>query len=176
MTLTRLFKTAAMLGLPLILSGCIVGMRFYSSDPRPPKDVALIYAAACSLDAVTPEGRPKMNLVGTNGAISEVLPGKYVLDLRYVNQGAFSTSTGDTAPCVLQAEAGHVYYFYPEFPAPKVWRPAFVDVANDEDYKKIPRRDPATVKKWIAKYWASPRPAVKKEEIQTKDGTLTIWR
>jgi hypothetical protein len=77
MTLTRLFKTAAMLGLPLILSGCIVGMRFYSSDPRPPKDVALIYAAACSLDAVTPEGRPKMNLVGTNGAISEVLPGKY---------------------------------------------------------------------------------------------------
>lgn len=166
---------AAGCGMLLMLAGCAAGLRFYSDGPRPSKDVALVLVD-CRLDGITGEGRPKMDLVGNEGTLSELLPGDYVLDLRYVYQSAYLNRRGANVEYPLKAAAGHVYYVYPEFPTGSTWRPAVVDISSEEDYRKIPDRTPDSVKKMVARYFSGPRAVAKKEEIPTNKGVITLWR
>lgn len=157
-----------------MLVDCATGLRFYSSELRSKKEVALIYAA-CSLDSITQEGQEKMDIIN-NSFISEVLPGKYVLELRYVHQGTYNNEHGGKVMYPLQTVAGHVYFIYPEFPALGIWRPAVIDIVRDEDYRKITYRNPEKVKKWVDNYLAGSRTIAKKEEVSTSKGVITIWR
>lgn len=166
----------------MMLAGCSSrgGLRFYPEEPRPQKEVALAFAHMhLNLDSITREGNEKMNLVGGGGGTSELLPGKYVLELRYTNQGTYRNVYGGTVRYSLQAVAGHVYYLYPEFSSQNTWSPAVVDIASEADYQKaniIPDVNPENLKKWVSNYYSGPRTSAQKEVHHTNMGVITIWR
>jgi hypothetical protein len=165
----------------MMLAGCSSrgGLRFYPDEPRPQKDVALVFTHRhISLDSITREGQEKMDLVGSSGA-SELLPGKYVLELRYSSQGTYRNVHGGTAPGSLQAVAGHVYFIYPEFTSQNTWKPAAIDIASEADFQKANGAadvNAEDLKQWVMNYFAGPRTRANKEVITTDKRVITIWR
>ena len=190
---TMRMRVVAVCGILMMLAGCASssGRRFYSSEPLPLKNVALILTKSnCHLDSVTQEGQTKMNLWGEDRVLGELLPGTYVLDLRYQYQGDYSSARGGIVPYRLQVRAGHFYYIYAEFPETNTWRPAVIDVARDEDYQQIANlnrlgwlgandEDPEFIKKRVNKYFAGPRTPLKKEYhdglIMNGKKGVTLW-
>jgi len=101
---TMTMRAVAVCGILMMLVGCASssGRRFYSSEPRPLKDVALIFTQSrCHLDGVTQEGQTKMNLWGNDHVLGELLPGTYLLDLRYQYQGDYSSARSGNVPYKL---------------------------------------------------------------------------
>lgn len=188
-------RVLAACGILIMFVGCAAssGRRFYTSEPRPPKDVALILTKSeCHLDSVTMEGQPKMNLRGNDRVLGELLPATYKLELRYYHQGEYSpTQRGGIVSYSLQVAAGHLYYVYAEFPAPNTWRPAVIDIVRDEDYPKIATlnrhgwlgdsdEDPEFIRKRVNRYFAGPRTPLKNENyhgimINGKKEDITLW-
>jgi hypothetical protein len=166
----------------IMLAGCSSrgGLRFYPDEPRSQKEVTLVFTHRhLHLDSITREGNEKMNLVGSGGEMSELIPGKYVLELRYSNQGTYRNVYGGTVLFSLQTVAGHVYYIYPEFSAQNTWSPAVVDIASEADYLKINGNadvNPEDIKKWVMNYYSGPRTSAQKEVHPTSNGVITIWR
>lgn len=180
-------------GILMMLVGCATGQRFYSSEPRLRKDVAVfVTGEACWVQSVTMEGQPKMFLWDLGPGIfriRELLPATYELELRYYSEGYKYSNKysmrGGTAPYTLQATAGHVYYIYPEFPTPDTWRPAVLDIVSDEDYQKLANAkfDPEAFRKYINRYFAGPRIPLKKidgsgvtiEGVHGKETPSSFW-
>jgi hypothetical protein len=108
------------------LFGCaslFLGSRFYSGKTLPREDVAFLYLTGdCQLGSITKKGQKKMEFLMWSEARGEILPGNYVLELRYFNQGVYNSRTkssgtttkGDVIELPLNAKAGHVYYIKPE--------------------------------------------------------------
>jgi len=174
-----------------LLMGCSVtssGRRFYSGEALPQKETALVLTKSnCLLGSITREGQPKMSLWSENRFLGEFLPATYALELRYIHKGDYSAESGGMVPYTLQVAAGHRYYIYAEFPAPNTWRPAVIDIANDEEYQEIAKlnnfgwlgdsdEDPEFIRKRIDKYFAGPRAMAIKEAHPVGNGVISIWR
>ena len=167
------------------LAGCATsGRRFYSEEPRAIKDIAIVVATSpCRIDSIATVGKPKMNLSGDGYLLGELLPGNYVLEVRYYQEvvGYKSTekSWGKSVSLPLRAEPGHVYYIYPEVPTADVWRPSVIDIAHDEDYNKMEGigHSPSKFREMITNYVIGDRQVIQKVEFTTRDGEhLTLWR
>jgi hypothetical protein len=155
------------------LFGCasFLGARFYIGNPFPREDVAFLYLTGdCQLGSVTKAGQKKMELLMWSEARGEILPGNYVIELRYFYKGTSITSKGDIANLSLNAKAGHVYYIKPEFPSPGKWRPVVIDIANDQDYAKISDHNPKNVQKKVEQYFQGERKPLQESEFHTRDG------
>ncbi len=182
-------------GILAMFAGCATssGRRFYSSEASPRQDVAVILTKAnCHLDGVTPEGHTKMDLWGDDSVLGELLPGTYLLDLRYQYKGDYSSARSGNMSYNLYVSAGHLYYIYAEFPAPNTWRPAVIDIASDGDYQKVSNlnhngwlgssdEDPEFVRKMVNRYFAGPRTPLKREDhsgimINGKKTDITLWK
>jgi hypothetical protein len=165
----------------MCLAGCaamVGGRRFYSGEPRPIRDIAILAVVDgnCRVDSITESGKPKKNLTGGgDDVLGELLPGNYAIDVRYVNQGVYSTIRGKSVMLSLHAEPGHVYFIYPEFPTTGGWHPSLIDIANDEDYNKLEGMGkPSNFKKSINVYISGERKEIQKV-FTTKDGEH-LWR
>jgi len=174
-TSCQYFKTSISILLFLFfLFGCaslFLGSRFYSGKALPRKDVAFLYLVGdCQLGSVTKEGQNKMEFLMWSEAKGEILPGNYVLELRYFRKGTYSKSKGDVVSLPLNAKAGHVYYIKPEFPSPETWHPAVIDIANDQEYAKILDCNPKNVQKKIELYFQGERKPLQESEFHTRGG------
>ena len=103
-------------------------------------------------------------------ARGEILPGSYLLELRYFRKGTYSKSKGDVVSLSLNVKAGHTYYIKPEFPSPETWRPAVIDIANDQDYDKILDGNQKEVQKKIELYFQGGRKPLQESEFHTRGG------
>jgi hypothetical protein len=170
----------------LLLLGCASsGRRFYAGDQRPLGEVAIFVTHdGVRVDGIAEAGAPRKNLVGES-MIGEVLPGAYLLDLRFTFSGTYSRATSQGVSLPLRAEPGHVYYIFQEFPTMATWRPVVVDIAGDADYgsiesaaaaRRIDADSPSDVRKWVKHYLDGERVPLSKTEFATKDGTQSLWR
>lgn len=100
----------------------------------------------------------------------EILPGKYVFELRYFQKGTYSKSKGDTVNLSLNAKAGHLYYIRPEFPSPDTWRPVVIDIASNQEYIKILDSNPKNVQNKVDHYFKGERKPLQESEFKTKGG------
>jgi hypothetical protein len=161
------------------LFGCAhsPGVRFYSGEALPQKQVAFIYLAnKCQLGAVTREGHNRMELFAWNSIDGEIIPGNYILELRYFNSGTYSKVKGDTVNFPLRAEAGHVYYIAAEFGS-STWHPNVIDITSSEDYNKITNGNPKHVKDKIVKYFQGERVPLQETEVHFYGGGVRkMWR
>jgi ribosomal protein S18 acetylase RimI-like enzyme len=156
------------------LFGCaslFLGSRFYQGKAMPREDVAFLYLTGdCQLGSVTKEGHEKMEFLMWSEARGEILPGNYVLELRYFSKGTYTKTKGDVASMPLNAKAGHVYYIKPKFPSSDKWLPVVIDIANDQDYNKIQDSNPKNVQKKIELYFQGERKPMQESEFHTKGG------
>lgn len=161
------------------LSGCAswLGARVYSGEPLPRRDVAFIYMAdLCQVGGITREGQGKMNFLMWGSVNCEILPGNYILELRYYSSGTYSTEKGGTVNLPLSAEAGHVYYISAEHPSPHTWRPFIIDIVSNEDYARILDRNPKSVKEKVEEYFQGERIPMQKSEYQKMGGgVIKLW-
>jgi hypothetical protein len=174
------FKTSTLLlFISFILFGCssFLGSRFYTGKPLQKEDVAFLYLTGdCQLGSITKEGQKKMEFLMWSETRGEILPGNYMIELRYFYKGTYNTSKGDIANLSLNAKAGHVYYVKPEFPSPGKWRPVVIDIANDQEYVKVLDRDPENVQKKVEQYFQGERNPVQESEFQTwGGGVIKRW-
>jgi hypothetical protein len=142
--------------------GCFsTGFRFYSGNPRPRNEVALFTTGGgCQCFTVEEEGQPAKSFYYNRG--SEILPGHYVLCCGYISTSGNTTSNG-AVNVELKAQAGHLYFIYPEFPAPKIWNPTVIDISRDEDYKKVPDEYREELQNWVKIYIEGERPIIKQD-------------
>ncbi|MCP3930556.1 MAG: hypothetical protein GY705_15815 [Bacteroidetes bacterium] len=135
------------------------------------EDVAFLYLTGdCQLGSVTKEGQKKMEFLMWSEVRGEILPGNYVLELRYFRKGTYSKSKGDVVSLPLKAKAGHIYYIKPEFSSPETWRPVVIDIANDQDYAKILDSNPKNVQKKVELYFQGERKPLQESEFHTRGG------
>jgi hypothetical protein len=181
-TSCQYFKTGIfLLFVSFFLFGCasFLGSRFYLGSPLPREDVAFLYVTEhCQLGSITKEGQKKMNFLMWSEINGEILPGNYMIELRYFSQGVYNnrtkssgtTTKGDIVKLSLNANAGHVYYIKPGFPSPGRWSPVVIDIANDQDYAKILNRNPENVQKKIEQYFQGKRKPLQESEFHTRGG------
>jgi len=171
---SHFFKTASCLIFFLFfLFSCasFLGSRFYSGESLPKMDVAFFYITGnCQLGSVTKEGQKKMEFLTWSEINGEILPGNYILELRYYSSGTYSSSKGESINLPLHAEAGHVYYIEAVRPLPDTWEPYVIDIADDEDYAKILNKNPKNVKEKIEKYFQGERKPLQESEFHTRGG------
>lgn len=166
-------KIICLLYFLFFLFGCssFLGARFYSGNVLPREDVAFLYLTGdCQMGSATKEGQKKKEFLMWSETRGEILPGNYVLELRYFSKGTYSKSKGDIVNLSLNAKAGHVYYIRPEFPTPDTWRPVVIDIANNQDYTKILDSNPKNVQKKIEQYFKGERNPLQESEFQSRDG------
>ncbi|MCP3890096.1 MAG: hypothetical protein GY702_14685 [Desulfobulbaceae bacterium] len=138
MTKTMKMQVMAAFGILIVFMGCAIpsGKRYYSGVPHQQKDVAfIILNSELDLRNFAMDDQPKKSLLLVPD-LCEMLPGTYKLELRYFRRNNNITKEGFSL-YTLQVTAGHVYYIYTEFPTPDTWRPAVIEIAHEEDYKKI---------------------------------------
>jgi hypothetical protein len=163
------------------LFGCaslFLGSRFYSGKALARADVAFLYLTGdCQLGSIKKEGQKKMEFLMWSETRGEILPGNYMLELRYFNQGVYNNRTkssgtatkGDVIELPLNAKAGHVYYIKPEILS-GMWRPVVTDIANEKDYAKILDSDSQNVQKKIELYFQGKRKPLQESEFHTRGG------
>ncbi|RPI79346.1 MAG: hypothetical protein EHM45_03230 [Desulfobacteraceae bacterium] len=148
------------------------GGRLYSGKPLAPNEVALfILQNECKVDYFKEEGMPELKLSFAFQQ-GEVIPGRnYYLCIGYDFRGAGITSKSiGCSTVVLDPLPGHVYYIYPELMPPDHWKPICIDIANDEDYKKIPNGD--RIQKRVKAYFDGDRREITKGYIVSKSDRM----
>ena len=150
----------------IVLSGCFTGYRLYTGDPRPVNEVALYKTHEwCQCLTVEEEGKPAKMFYSNPGG--ELLPGSYVFDCVYAYTPRAATGK-DPIKVQINAQPGHLYYIYPEYPAPGIWKATVVDISRDEDFNKVPDKYRDDLRNWRNKYLEGNRPGI-------KQGSSGLW-
>jgi len=146
----------------LCLVGCFsTGYRFYSGNPRPRNEVSIFTTSGgCQCMTIEEEGQPAKSFYYNPG--SELLPGHYILRCGYISTLGNTTSNG-AVNVEINMQAGHLYFIYPEFPAPKTWNPTVIDIFRDEDYMKVPEEYRENLRNWVKTYMQGERPIIKQD-------------
>jgi hypothetical protein len=156
----------------LVLSGALsAGDRFYPGEPLPPSQVALVMVGTnYRLDAVTLEGKPRADLVGKDKA--ELLPGQHHVCVYYLTGQQHSVGCVDVS---LNAQAGHTYYIYGNFPAgTRRWDPVVVDFAREEDY--VAGKEGKRTQQRALKYFQGNRDPAKETAFRSRGQDFSVWR
>jgi hypothetical protein len=157
------------------LSACVSvnGRRFYSGDPLPPEQVALIFIDddfglfLCSIEdklfAIAHDDGSLAAQSGVNAV--EVLPGRWSFRVGYYHATtAYLPLAGTVFPitawsltkrCLdvnIDAHGGHVYYI-------SQWNPRVVDITRDEDYQGI--KNGELVHRRVKKYFQEERSVIR---------------
>jgi hypothetical protein len=156
--------------------------RFYSGEPRPVEQVALLVGNVWdpSVGTVCPNFRtiteagnePKALFLGKT--MAEVLPGHYTVEIGCTLSRFTTVNMGATtvyAPTVIEidAKAGHVYYVWVD--RKKGMNPIVVDVGQHEDYKQI--KNGSFIEGCVNKYFRGKRHEVQVHEVTPK--SVTTW-
>ena len=133
--------------------------RFYTGDPRPLGDVALLAIhSVYSITSLQEEGQDaKVFALPFYGG--EVIPGRYILciDTKYAGTGQL-----ECAKIPLEAQAGHTYCVLPKDAGGK-GMPEIVDIASEADYAKITDTQVREFfRKNVGEYQASVRRPIRK--------------
>jgi hypothetical protein len=134
--------------------------RFYTGDPRPVGEVALLAIhSVYSITSLQEEGKDtKVFALPFYGG--EVIPGKYILciDTKYAGTGSM-----DCVKVPLEAQTGHMYCILPKGDGSEKGMPQVVDIAAEADYAKITDAQARDwFKKNISEYQASVRRPISK--------------
>ena len=134
--------------------------RFYTGDPRPLGDVALLAIhSTYSLTSLQEEGKDsKVFALPFYGG--ELIAGKYVLciDTKYAGTGSL-----DCVKVPLEAQSGHTYCVLPKTEGADKGMPEIVDIASEADYAKIKDAQVREFfRKNVSEYQASDRRPLRK--------------
>jgi len=162
--------------------------RFYSGDPRPPAEVALIVGDywdiltgdyCPSFDALTEEGKPSKPLFVGKSKL-EVLPGHYSITLGCVTESAHLQAWNRTTafkPIVVEidAKAGHVYCIMID--RKKGMVPVVTEIASDEDYDRIKDTggNPQGLRKTVKSYFQGKRHEVQEAHMTKNPNEVARW-
>ena len=152
-------------------AGLLAGDRFYTGEPLPQSQVALVMVGNhLRMDALTLEGKPKADLVGKYKV--EVLPGGLLLCVNYAGVGVRSEGCVDVR---LNAQAGHTYYIYASLPLDTgLWDQVVVDFARDEDYPT--GKDGKQIRERALKHFRGDRDPAKETVVSGHGQEYHIWR
>lgn len=134
--------------------------RFYTGDPRPLAEVALLAIhSVYSITSLQEEGKDsKVFALPFYGG--ELIPGKYVLciDTKYAGTGSL-----DCVKVPLEAQPGHTYCVLPKTEGADKGIPEIVDIASEADYAKImDAQVRAYFQKNVSEYRVSERRSISK--------------
>jgi len=158
-------RTSLMLA--LLASGCATsGARFYPGTPLQTNQVSVLVVRPDTGVYLAHIGDKVVVLQSLGGSLDilEVLPGEYELCIGFRSSSTYgTTSSTGCSSITLDAELGHVYYVYPEFPEHGSWKPVVADFGSDEAFSKF---HPGVfssldsgdkIKAMVAKYFQSDR-------------------
>jgi len=130
------------------LSGCATGAhRFYSGQPLPKNEIALVYAvSSCEIIDIRNEREKQtkgIDMMSTARRMLDLLPVQYIVGIIYsYDLGQRTYTYGDRAQIKLNAQPGNVYIIYPEFYGEK-WKPIIINIDDYKSEKEIIKKTKA---------------------------------
>ena len=142
--------------------------RFYSGEPRPDKEVALIVGdvdlmGECpAFTRLMEEGKPGKQLF-MGKTLVEVLPSRYTISVACGHIGYTYITRYTFSDLVIDAQPGHVYCVRAENGPAHEKHLVVADISRDEDYGTF--KSGKDVKKHVDRYFRGKRHEVKEMDI-----------